>query len=153
MGRAVDRLGQWRVLVPCAVAQATALGALVLCTEAARPLLVLLLCGFVAGAGNPPTSSILRSAWPWLLADRPDLLQGAYAIDTMIIEAVLIAGPLIVGVIAALTSPAAALVALGGLRADRHGAVHDAPGARPRPAGGEGPAASARCRAQACARS
>jgi MFS family permease len=109
MGRLVDRLGQWRVLLPCAVAQASALGALVLCTELGAPVAVLLLCGFVAGAGNPPTSSILRSAWPWLLADRPDLLQGAYALDTMIIEAVLITGPLIVGLIAVVTSPAAAL--------------------------------------------
>jgi MFS family permease len=108
-GRAVDRLGQWRVLFPCAVGQAAAIGTLVLATEASAPVVLLLLCGFAAGALNPPTSSILRSAWPWLLAARHDLLQGAYAIDTLIIESILITGPLIVGLIAVLTSPAAAL--------------------------------------------
>jgi MFS family permease len=109
MGRAVDRLGQWRVLLPCAVGQASALGALVLCTEIGAPLVVLLVCGFAAGSLNPPTSSVLRSAWPSLLVDRPDLLQRAFALDSTMIELILIIGPLIVGAIAALTSPAAAL--------------------------------------------
>ena len=108
-GRAVDGFGQWRVLFPCAVGQAAALGALVLATEAGAPLVALLLCGFAAGGLNPPTSSVLRSAWPSLLADRPGLLQGAFAIDSMCIESILITGPLIVGVIAAFTSPAASL--------------------------------------------
>jgi len=109
MGRAVDRFGQRHVLLPCAIAQAGALGALVICTELGAPLGVLLLCGFAAGTGNPPTSSVLRSSWPALLADRPELLQGAYALDSICIELVLISGPLIVALIATMTTPAVAL--------------------------------------------
>jgi MFS family permease len=108
IGRTIDRLGQWRVLLPCAIGQASALGALVLFTELGAPLAVLLVCGFAAGLSNPQTPSVLRSAWPSLLA-QPELLQGAFALDSSIIELILISGPLIVGVIAALTSPAAAL--------------------------------------------
>jgi MFS family permease len=109
-GRLVDRLGPRRVLVRLAFLHGTALAALVACGALGAPIAALLACGFVAGFAIPPTSSVLRSLWPELLAERPDLLQAAYALDSTMIELIFIAGPLLTGAIAAVSSPAAALV-------------------------------------------
>ena len=108
-GRLVDALGQRRVLVPLGVVHAAALGTLVASTEAGAPTVLLALCGFAAGFAIPPTSSVLRSMWPSLLKDRPDLLQAAYALDSVLIELIFIAGPLLTAAIATVLSPQAAL--------------------------------------------
>jgi MFS family permease len=110
-GRLVDRLGQRRVLVPLAVVHAAALGLVVLCGQLGAPIAVIALCGFAAGFAIPPTSSVLRSMWPELLRDRRDLLQAAYALDSTMIELIFIAGPLLTAGVAALASPAGALIA------------------------------------------
>jgi MFS family permease len=109
-GRLVDVLGQRRVLVPLAAIHAAALGALVLLGQLGAPGGALVACGFVAGFAIPPTSSVLRSMWPSLLRREPELVQAAYALDSVLIELIFIAGPLVTAVIAALVSPAAALV-------------------------------------------
>ena len=70
-GRLVDRFGQRAVLPPLAFVHAAALGLLVLSTELGAPTAVLVLCGVLAGFAIPPTSSVLRSMWPSLLAERP----------------------------------------------------------------------------------
>jgi MFS family permease len=108
-GRLVDAFGQRRVLVPLAVVHAGALGALVASAEAGAPAVVLAGCGLLAGFAIPPTSSVLRSMWPSLLRERPELLQAAYALDSVMIELIFIAGPLVTAVIATLLSPQAAL--------------------------------------------
>jgi MFS family permease len=109
-GRQVDRRGQRAVLVPASLLHAAALGALVAFTEAGLPAVLLAACGLVAGLATPPTSSVLRSMWPRLIGeDAPGELQAAYALDTVLIELVFIAGPLLTGAIAAVASPAAAL--------------------------------------------
>jgi MFS family permease len=109
-GRLVDRLGPRRVLVPLAFVHAAALGAVVACGTLGAPTVALMVCGFVAGFAVPPTSSVLRALWPELLRDRPDVLQAAYALDSTLIELIFIGGPLLTGLIAAVSSPAAALV-------------------------------------------
>ena len=109
-GRLVDRLGPRRVLVRLAVVHGVALGLLVACGELGAPIAVLLACGFAAGFAIPPTSSVLRSMWSDLLQGRPDLVQAAYALDSTMIELIFIAGPLLTAAIAALTSPAGALI-------------------------------------------
>jgi MFS family permease len=108
-GRLVDRLGQRRVLVPLAVVHAAALGALVASAEAGAATAALFACGLVAGFAIPPTSSVLRSMWPSLLRERPELVQAAYALDSVMIELIFIAGPLITAVVATVASPQAAL--------------------------------------------
>jgi MFS family permease len=108
-GRLVDALGQRRVLVPLGIVHAAALGTLVASTEAGAATVLLVLCGFAAGFAIPPTSSVLRSMWPSLLKDRPDLLQAAYALDSVLIELIFIAGPLLTAAIATVLSPQAAL--------------------------------------------
>jgi MFS family permease len=109
-GRLVDAFGQRRVLVPLAIVHAAALGALVGTTEAGAPGAVLVAFGLIAGFAIPPTSSVLRSMWPQLLREEPQLLQAAYALDSVLIELIFILGPLVTAVIATVLTPPAALV-------------------------------------------
>jgi MFS family permease len=109
-GRLVDRFGQRRVLVPLAFVHALALGSIVAFTELGAPTAVLLACSFAAGFAIPPTSAVLRSMWPDLLRERPDLIAAAYALDSVTTELIFIAGPLLTALIAAAMSPAAALI-------------------------------------------
>jgi MFS family permease len=109
-GRLVDAFGQRRVLVPLGMVHAAALGAIVVSAEAGAPVAVLVACGLLAGFAIPPTSSVLRSMWPTLLRDRGDLIQAAYALDSVLIELIFIAGPLLTAAIATIFSPPAALI-------------------------------------------
>jgi MFS family permease len=109
-GRLVDRLGQRRVLLSSAAFHALSLGAVVLAGELGAPWPVLALFAATAGFFTPPSSAVLRSLWPTLLGRRPDLLTAGYALDTVLIEIVFIGGPLIAAGLAAVASPAAALV-------------------------------------------
>jgi MFS family permease len=109
-GRLVDAFGQRRVLVPLGILHAAALGAIVGSAEAGAPVVVLVLCGVLAGFAIPPTSSILRSMWPVLLRERQELIPAAYALDSVLIELIFVLGPLLTAGIAAALSPPAALV-------------------------------------------
>ena len=113
-GRLVDRFGQRRVLPPLALVHAAALGLLVLSTELGAPTAVLVLCGLLAGFAIPPTSSVLRSMWPTLLRDRPELIQPAYALDSVLIELIFILGPLLTGLLTVLMAPQVALIVSAG---------------------------------------
>ena len=108
-GRLVDALGQRRVLVPLGVVHAAALGGLVASTEAGAPVTVLVACGLLAGFAIPPTSSVLRSMWPSLLRGRPELIQAAYALDSVLIELIFVVGPLLTALVATVLTPPAAL--------------------------------------------
>ncbi len=107
-GRLVDRLGARRILLPVAVLHAISLGAIVGLAELSAPTAALLVCGFVGGFAVPPTSSVLRSMWTDLV--EPRLHQAAYALDSTMIELIFISGPLVTAVIAAVASPAGALI-------------------------------------------
>jgi MFS family permease len=109
-GRLVDRFGQRRVLVPLAVVHAAALGAVVGLAELGAPGVALVACSFSAGFAIPPTSSVLRSMWPTLLRGREELLQPAYALDSVLIELIFILGPLLTAILAVGVSPASALI-------------------------------------------
>jgi MFS family permease len=109
-GRLVDRFGQRRVLVPLGLLHAAALGAIVATASLGAPTAVLVGCGFVAGFAIPPTSSVLRSMWPSLLRDQPELIPSAYALDSVLIELIFVLGPLLTAVVATLLSPPAALI-------------------------------------------
>jgi MFS family permease len=109
-GRLVDSFGQRRVLGPLAFMHAGALGAIVAAADAGAPSAVLVALGFLAGFAIPPTSSVLRSMWPQLLRERPQLLQPAYALDSVTIDLIFVLGPLLTAVIASVLAPPAALV-------------------------------------------
>lgn len=108
-GRLVDRFGQRRVLVPLGIVHAAALAAIVAWTEAGAPAAVLACFSFLAGFAIPPTSSVLRSMWPSLLRERPELMQPAYALDSVLIELIFVLGPLLTALIASVLAPPVAL--------------------------------------------
>ncbi len=96
------------MLVPLAFVHASALGAIVGFAELGAPTVVLLVSGFVAGFAVPPTSAVLRALWGDLV--EPSLQQAAYALDSTMIELIFISGPLLTAAIAAVASPAGALI-------------------------------------------
>jgi MFS family permease len=105
--RLVDRFGKG-VLLAFAVAHAAALGALVALGYAGAPAAALLAAGLVMGIAIPPVSSVMRVMYPRLLRD-PTLIQGAFALDSVLTETIFVAGPLITGVLVIVAEPAAAL--------------------------------------------
>jgi MFS family permease len=105
--RMVDRYGKG-VLLGFAVAHAAALGALVALGYAGAPSVALLAAGLVMGIAIPPVSSVLRAMYPRLLRD-PALIQGAFALDSVLTETIFVVGPLITGVLVIVAEPAAAL--------------------------------------------
>jgi hypothetical protein len=76
---------------------------------ASAPTVAIVASSFLAGTAIPPLSSVLRSRWPYLLERHPDLIPGAYALDSVMIELIFIVGPLIVTAIVATTGPQYAL--------------------------------------------
>jgi MFS family permease len=113
LGRLVDRRGARPVLVPAAALAAAALLAAVVLGEAGAGTAPLVALAALAGAGMPPVGGLLRRLWPDVV--EPDLLVNAYVVDSILIEAVFISGPLLTGLLAALAGPGAALLAAAGL--------------------------------------
>jgi MFS family permease len=111
LGRLVDRLGQPKVLVPCAVVQGVLLTAIVAAAHwhASVPALVAL--GALTGASLPPVSACVRALWPALAPDQ-DALESAYALDATVQEVIWTSGPLIVAAFVAFASPAAAVLGM-----------------------------------------
>jgi MFS family permease len=108
-GRLVDRFGA-RVLLALAVTHATGLLVLLGLGEAGAPGGVLVVAALLTGLQMPPTSSVLRTLYPRLLSDQPELLRGAYALDSVLTETIFVAGPLLIAVLVAAIGPEAALV-------------------------------------------
>ena len=108
--RIIDRLGHARVLVPAAMLDAAATGALIGLTESGAPTVALILCGLLGGIAIPNVGGALRALWPELLQRRDDLLSTAFALDSVALEALFTTGPLLAALIIAVASPAAALV-------------------------------------------
>ena len=100
-------------------------------THAPTPALVA--AAFAGGAAFPPTSSVLRAQYPRLFGHRPGLMQGAFALDSVLTESIFTAGPLLTALVVVAFEPAAALVGLGRRADARH---HRA---RVRPAAGRCP--------------
>jgi len=112
IGRAVDRLGARRLLVPIAAAFGVSLLALSVAihSRASVPLVVPL--AFLAGVCLPPLSACVRALWPGLLG--PELLSTGYAFESIVTESAFLVGPLLTALIASF-SPTAALIGAGAL--------------------------------------
>ena len=117
-GALVDRLGQTRLLVPCALGQATLLVALVLAVQAGVPVAAIVIVATLAGALLPPISGCIRALWS-IVAPDAATLERAYGLDAVTQEVIYTLGPLLVGAAAVIVSPAAsvmlcAAITLGG---------------------------------------
>jgi MFS family permease len=107
--RAIDRLGQRRVMLPLAVVDAGATATLIALTETGAPTVALTACALVGGLAIPNIGAALRTLWPELLRRRNELLSAAFALDSVAIEVLFTLGPLIAAAIIAVVSPVAAL--------------------------------------------
>ncbi|MET9956811.1 MFS transporter [Streptomyces sp. NPDC006339] len=109
LGRAVDLKGQPRVQLPAAVISALGMAALAL--TGIGDLLLAYAAVLVAGLFTPPLEGGLRALWPSVLG-REDRVHRAYALDAVAQEVMFTVGPLLVTVLVALWSPAAALLVI-----------------------------------------
>jgi MFS family permease len=108
-GRVIDRRGV-EMLLPLATAHAAGLLLIWGAGAANAPVALLAAASLVTGAAIPPVSSVLRSRWPYLLPDRPELLAGAFALDSVMIEVVFVVGPLLTTVVVATVGPQYGLI-------------------------------------------
>lgn len=97
-GRAIDRLGQRRVLPVLAAAFAGALIILVLSSDRLSGVTAAVLAA-AAGLTRPPIEAALRAVWPRLVS--PAQVDAAYALDSTVQELIWIAGPLLLAVLLA----------------------------------------------------
>src|SRR3954451_24185136 len=86
ISRLIDRHGQRPILAPLSVAHAGCLLLIIVVTLAHAPEIAIVGVSFVAGLPFPPIGSVMRPLWPRLLADRPELLTTAFALDAAIVE-------------------------------------------------------------------
>lgn len=109
LGRAVDRWGQPRVMLPAAVV--SALGMALFAAAGLDPLPVAYAAMLVAGLFTPPLEGGLRALWPDVLR-RSDQVHAAYALDAVAQEVMFAVGPLLVTLLVAGWSEAAALLVI-----------------------------------------
>ncbi|MER6185488.1 MFS transporter [Streptomyces sp. NPDC001652] len=106
----IDRHGPRRALVPMLVAYTVLLGLLTAAVwRPGAPAYVLGALGALAGACVPPLGPTMRTVWSRLAPDR-DLLQRAYSLDAVAEELLFVSGPLLVGVLVGVATPAAGIV-------------------------------------------
>jgi MFS family permease len=108
-GRLLDRVGQARVLPVVASAFGVAVMVLVASLESGWPDPVAFVAAAVAGAAYPPIGSCVRARWSFVLAGHPSEIQTAYALESVVDEAIFIIGPTIATVLATTWHPWAGL--------------------------------------------
>lgn len=113
-GAVIDRVGQWPVLLVCAVGSAVALAALVPLTDAGAPGVTLLAAGAVAGALMPPVSACARTLWS-MIAEGSEARAAAYALDSTTSQLTFIVGPLLVAATITVGSVHLAVLVTAGL--------------------------------------
>ena len=108
LGRMIDRVGPRRVLTACALIYPSALTMLIAAVLLRAPAAATLTFAAIAGASFPPVTACQRA---WLRQKLGDdvLLTAALSLDALVVELVFIAGPLLVALLVATISPAAAV--------------------------------------------
>ena len=109
LGRWIDRRGPGTALLICGLSFPTALVALVAAVHHHIHGWVTVALSAVAGAAFPPISVCMRTYFRQRLAD-DRLLAAAYSLESVLIELVFIAGPMLVAIIVATASPALAVL-------------------------------------------
>jgi MFS family permease len=108
-GQLVDRFGRARILIPSAVGQAVALAGLVVASGAHLGAPILVGLAAVAGGLLPPVAPAVRALLGQVFRD-PGTRESAYALDAVVQEVIWTAGPLVVAVLIAAVSAAAAVL-------------------------------------------
>jgi MFS family permease len=92
LGRAVDRRGQWQVLLVAAIVSSVAFG--VLAVSGADHPVVSAFAAALAGLATPPLEPCLRSLWPHVVAGG-SVLRAAFSLDVGLQEVTFVVGPLL----------------------------------------------------------
>lgn len=111
LGRAVDKRGQPRVMAGAALLSAA--GFALLAATGPDPLPLAVAAVVLAGVATPPLEGGLRALWPGVLGGSQERVQRAYALDAAAQEVLFVVGPLLVTLLVAAASQAAALVVTG----------------------------------------
>ncbi|MBZ5733737.1 MFS transporter [Nocardioides sp. TRM66260-LWL] len=109
-GRLLDRVGQGRVLAVASVVFAVAMSLLVVSVSADWPRTATFVTAALAGGSLPQIGSCVRARWSHVL-DAPPQVQTAYALESVLDEAVFITGPILVTVLATAVDPIAGVAA------------------------------------------
>ena len=109
LGRWIDRRGPRPALLGCGLLFPAALVAVVAGVAQQVPAWVIVALSAAAGATFPPISVCMRTYFKQRLADE-QLLTAAYSLESVLIEVVFIAGPMLVAILVALASPAVAVL-------------------------------------------
>jgi len=117
LGRAVDRLGQARVVATCGISSGAGLGAAVVAAATTAPTWMLLVA--VAGAGlvQPPTSGALRALLADLAGTAGVPTSAAFGLESILVEVSFIAGPIVAGAMLAAAPTGFAVALAATLRA------------------------------------
>jgi MFS family permease len=107
-GRAVDRWGQSRTLIPLVVAQALAMTGFLLATWARTSTPILIPLAAAVGATSSTLGGSMRQIWPTLVRSARDL-PAAYALQALLEDLISVAGPLIASALLLAASPMAIL--------------------------------------------
>jgi MFS family permease len=111
LGRLIDRNGPKRTLLACAILFPAALAALVFAGTSDAPALLTLALAAAAGASFPPITVCMRTYFRQRLGEESQLAV-AYSLESVLIEAVFIVGPLLVALfVASATASTAVLFA------------------------------------------
>jgi MFS family permease len=108
-GRLLDRLGQARVLPVVASLFGVAIVLLVVSLQSGWPEVWAFATAALAGAAYPPIGSCVRARWSYVLAGEATEIQTAYALESVIDEAIFIIGPTVATVLATTWRPWAGL--------------------------------------------
>lgn len=112
VGRLADRFGPSPVLTAAALVHLPAMLLVVILGTNGAPTVALVAAAALAGAALPPIAPSRRAMWPKLLIGRDEPMLRAYALDTLMFEAVFIVGPLLTALLVTVASAAAAIVAI-----------------------------------------
>ena len=113
-GRIVDRIGQTRVIAVTTVLSALGLIALVALAESDSAVALMAAIATFAGVTSPPIGTSIRTLWSDLVPDE-GLRQSAFALDAVSVEVSFVTGPLLIALVIAVASPAAAVLVNVGL--------------------------------------
>lgn len=108
LGRFIDRRGPRGLLLVCSLLFPTSLAALIAAVLNGASTARVVACAAAAGATFPPITVCMRTFLRQRFADEAALAT-AYSVDSVLIEVMFIAGPMLVALLVAVASPAIAV--------------------------------------------